>query len=86
MNAEREINPVEIFSGTAWQAEMVKSLLENAEINAFLKDPIIGSISPWYAAPGGAGAVKVYVSGFDSKEAKEVVDQYRKNMLENGQF
>jgi len=35
MKAKKEIHPVKIFAGTAWQAEMVKSLLEDVEMGSF---------------------------------------------------
>ena len=38
MKTDKEIYPVEVFAGTAVQANLVKSLLENAEIEAYLKD------------------------------------------------
>jgi len=41
-----------IFVGTAWEAGIVKSLLENAEIEALLKDEIMGTLNPWWTAPG----------------------------------
>ncbi len=50
-----EAGPVEVFSGTIWQAELVKSLLENAEIQTFLKDEFNGVMIPWVIAGGGAG-------------------------------
>ena len=71
---------VEIFDGTAWQAEMVKSLLANAEVEAFLKDEIMGTLNPWYTAPGGAGSVKVFVSSLDYDRAKLVVTEYEENL------
>lgn len=37
---------VEVFAATILQAEMVKSLLENAEIKTFVKDGIIGTLNP----------------------------------------
>ena len=74
------IEPVEVFAGTAWQAGMVKSLLENEEIEAFLKDDIIGTLGPWWAAAGGAGSVKVFVSNLDFMKAKVIVDEYEKNL------
>ena len=80
---KKEIEPVEVFSGTAWQAGMVKSLLENAEIEAFIKDGIMGTFNPWWTAPGGAGAVKVFVSKEDYAKAKEVVNEYEKNLKDN---
>ena len=58
METDYEIEPVEIYCGDIMQAEMLRSLLENAEINAFLKDEMMGTLT----APGGACAVKVLVS------------------------
>lgn len=72
--------PVEIFAGTPWQAEMVKNLLENEGINAYIKDEILGTLNPWWAAPGGAGGVKVTVSGLDVVKALRIVKEYEKNL------
>lgn len=44
METDNEITPVEVFSGTIWQAEMLKNLLEAAEIKVYLKDEINGTI------------------------------------------
>jgi hypothetical protein len=78
-----EIVPVEVFSGTTLEAGIVKSLLENAEIEAFLMDEIIGTLTPWWTAPGGAGAVRVFVSSRDYNTAKEIVEEYIKNINTN---
>lgn len=83
MKTNTEIVPIEIFSGTIWQAEMVKSLLENAEIQAFLKDENTGSLAPWYTASGGVGSVKVVVSSSDFDKAKLIVTEYEKNIKTN---
>lgn len=80
MHPEDEIESVEVFAGTTWQAEMLKSLLADAEIEAFLKDEIIGTLSPWWAAPGGAGSVKVIVSSQDFERAIVIVNDYQKNL------
>jgi hypothetical protein len=84
MKDTKDREPVEVFAGTTWQAEMVKSLLENAEVEAFLMDEIMGTLNPWYTAPGGAGAVKVFVASSDYNRAKQVVDEYQENLRENG--
>ena len=65
--------PVEVFAGTAWEAALLKSLLENAEIEAFLKDEIRGTMAPWHVTPGGTNPVKIVVSGRDVEKANEVV-------------
>jgi hypothetical protein len=79
MKEKDDIRSVLIFSGTATEAAMVKSLLENAEIQAFLKDDVLGTMQPWVTSPGGAGAVKVIVSSAEAEMAKLVVDEYEKN-------
>jgi hypothetical protein len=84
MKTNDDIHPVEVFSGTGWQAEMVKSLLENAEIETFLGDENTGTLAPWYTAGGGAGSVKVIVSSLDYEKARSVVAEYEQNINENG--
>ena len=80
MKTDKGINPVEVFAGTAVQAILVKSLLENAEIEAYLKDEFTGTLYPWHTTPGGVGAVKVFVSSVDHEKARIVVDEYESNM------
>ena len=83
MKKNQQVDLVEIFAGTPWQAGMVKSLLENAEIEAFMADEIIGTLSPWWTAPGGAGAVKVYISNAEFDKAKGVVEEYENNLKDD---
>jgi hypothetical protein len=78
MKKNQEIEPVEIFDGTQWQAMLVKSLLDNAEIESFVKDQRMGVLAPWNVDAGGAGPVKIFVSSLDYEKAKEVIDQYEK--------
>ena len=80
MKTNDKIVPVVVFSGTIWQAEMIKSLLANAEIEGYLKDEISGTIVPWFTSPGGVGSVKVVVSNLDYEKANQVVDDYNKNI------
>jgi len=67
---------VEVFRGTMMEAAIVKSLLENAEVEAFLKDEFL---TPWNDASGWQNAVKIIVSSEDIEQAKIVVDEYLKN-------
>ena len=85
MKTSNETRPIMIFAGTNWEAGVVKSLLQNAEIEAYLKDEHIGMLEPWVSAAGGAGAVKVFVSDLDFKNASEIVNEFKKNMNENGE-
>jgi hypothetical protein len=76
---KEENNPIEVFAGTAWEAAIVKSLLENAEIEVFLKDEIRGTMVPWHISPGGTDSVTVVVSSANHENAKQVVDEYKAN-------
>jgi len=78
MNSNQEIYPVEVFDGNDWEASIVKSLLDNAEIESFIKDEKMGVLAPWNVAGGGAGSVKIFVSSVDLEKAKEVIEQYEK--------
>jgi len=58
-----------VFRGTVSNAEFVRMILRDADILSFLEDEVIGTMAPWYAAPEGAGAVKVIVSAADEEKA-----------------
>ncbi|MBV5311912.1 MAG: DUF2007 domain-containing protein [Prolixibacteraceae bacterium] len=78
MDSNQEISAVEVFDGNQWEASLVKSLLDNAEVESFLKDERMGVLAPWNVAGGGAGSVKIFVSSLDYEKAREVIDQYEK--------
>jgi hypothetical protein len=76
MKKTKEDYLVELYSGIVWQAEMVKDLLENEGIKAFLKDEITGTLNlPW----DGLGSVKVIISNLDYDKAKVIVEKYNKS-------
>jgi len=77
-----EDNSIVVFSGTTWQAQMVKSLLESSGITAFIKDGIIGTLAPWYSGGGGA-AVKVIILDKDLDKAMPIIEEYERNIREN---
>lgn len=77
-----EIEPIEVYSGSIWEVELVKSLLENAEIETFLKDENVGTLAPWYTAGGGAGSIKVVVSSLDYDSARIIIEEYENNRKE----
>ena len=80
MKTKDENAPVEVFAGSLAQVGLVKSLLENAEIEVFLKDEILGTLNPWWTSPGGAGAISVFVAFRDFQKAKIIIYDYEKNI------
>ena len=83
MNPNNQIEPVEIFAGTIWEAELLKSIMDDAEIESFLLNEFTGTMAPWYTASGGAGSVKVIVSSVDYERAKAIIEEFQENMRAN---
>lgn len=77
MKSKKEIRSVEIYAGTHWEVELLKSLLENENIGAYLKDGIIGTTFPFHAAPGAANPVKLVVSSTDYDKALIVLQEFK---------
>jgi hypothetical protein len=75
--------PAEIYAGTLWQAEMVKSLLENAEIEASLFNQNNKSLFPSFSLGFDSELVKVVVSNVDIDKAIEVVKEFIENERKN---
>jgi len=67
---------VVVFAGASMEAEIVRNMLQNSEIKAFLKDQNVGTLAPWYTSPGGSGSVKVVVNSYDYEEAKQIIEAY----------
>jgi hypothetical protein len=59
---------------------MVKTLLEDSNIEAFIQDEIMGTLNPWWTAPGGAGAVRVFAAAENYDKAKRIVKDYEQNL------
>ena len=59
---------VEVFTGSPWEAEITKGLLESNGIEAVLKDGIMGVIAP-YISP----EVAVLVNESDYQSATEII-------------
>ncbi|HZK07337.1 MAG TPA: hypothetical protein VFC92_03980 [Bacteroidales bacterium] len=72
----KELKPTEIFSGTAWQADQIRNMLMDNEIEAYLGDEIWGMDAPNEESQSIGGGVSVYVGKDDLGDARVVVDRY----------
>lgn len=68
MKKEDITKSVEVFSGSPWEAEIVKGLLESNSILCVVKDGIMGTLAP-YIAP----AVSILVTEGDYEAATELI-------------
>ena len=82
MDPKPNIKAVIIFTGTTWQAGMVKSMLENEGIEAYLFDGVRGTYNPGWNLPGEGGSVRVMVSEENLADAKLIVEEYEANTRE----
>ena len=71
---------IEVFAGNIVEVGLVQSLLDNDGIQSWLKDEIVGTLNPWYAAPGGSGAIKVLVLKADFEKSKLIIEEYERGV------
>ena len=76
MGTTENIKPVEVFAGTSWQAEIIREMLSDNEIEAFLGDEIWGMDAPMQNAPDSVGTVRVFVDREHLHDAKVIVERY----------
>jgi hypothetical protein len=69
-------DPVVVYTGTAWQAEQLRGLLENAGIESFLRDEVMGRIDAPALAAAAVGAVKVVVTRENMTRAEEILRDF----------
>jgi hypothetical protein len=65
-----------VHSGNSIETGFIKSLLEEYGIQTLLQDELMGTIAPWYIAPGGVGAVKILIARSDYERAKAIIDEF----------
>ena len=64
------------FEGKSVDAEFVKNILDENEIECFLKDDTMGHLFPLFVTHGGINPVKVFVFQKDIDEAKKIIANY----------
>ena len=77
MEKDNSLTPYEVFDGTAWEAGLLKSMLEDNDIETILKD---ASFAPWNLFPVRSGSVKVFVALRDLENARNIVKEFYTNM------
>jgi hypothetical protein len=65
-----------VYEGDFAGASLLRGLLEDADIDAFLRDEVTGALAPFTVSPGGAFAVKVVVRAGDLEQARPIVEGF----------
>ena len=76
-NEDKSLAPYEVFDGTAWEAGLLKSILEDNDIETILEE--LTSL-PWNILPTTGSSAKVFVALKDLDQARAIVDEFYTNM------
>lgn len=69
--------PFEVFEGSPWEAGLLKSILEDNDIETIIQQ---SSSLQWNLVPTDGASMKVYVAKDDLEQARSIVDEFYNNM------
>jgi len=74
---DNELSPYEVFAGTAWEAGLLKSILEDNDIETLIQQDMS---LPWNILPTVGSSAKIFVALKDYDHAREIVKEFYTNM------
>jgi hypothetical protein len=74
---DKNLAPHEVFEGSAWEAGLLKSILEDNDIETITQQ---AASLPWNIMPTGAASMKVFVAFENLEQAQSIVDDFYTNM------
>lgn len=74
---DKNLAPHEVFEGSAWEAGLLKSILEDNDIETIMQEAYA---LPWNAIPVKGAAAKVFVALENLEQARAIVDEFYTNM------
>jgi hypothetical protein len=74
---DKSLTPYEVYEGSAWEAGLLKSILEDNDIETIIQQATALPINIW---PTEAATIKVFVALKDLEQAKAIVDEFYTNM------
>ncbi len=74
---DKDLTPYEVFEGSAWEAGLLQSILEDNEIETYVTEAYS---LPWNTLPVKGAAAKVFVALKDLEQAKSIVEEFYSNM------
>jgi hypothetical protein len=76
MSTQNTSMQVEVFSGEFWKASLMRQLLADHDIFAYLGNELLSSIDPVIVSTTVASHVSLKVSQTDSQRALELIEEY----------
>ena len=73
----KSLTPYEVFEGSQWEAGLLKSILEDNDIETYITEAFA---LPWNNIPVKGAAAKVFVALKDLEQAKAIVEEFYSNM------
>ncbi|MFA5972132.1 MAG: DUF2007 domain-containing protein [Lentimicrobiaceae bacterium] len=74
---DKSLTPYEVFAGSPWEAGLLKSILEDNDIETIIQQSTALPMNIW---PTDAATMKVYVALKDYEQAKAIVEEFYTNM------
>lgn len=74
---DTSLTPYEVFAGSAWEAGLLKSILEDNDVETILQQSSALPINIW---PTEGAIMKVFVALKDLEQAKAIVKEFYTNM------
>lgn len=74
---DKDLAPYEVFEGSAWEAGLLKSILEDNDIITYMSE---ANSLPWNIIPVKGAVAKVFVAQKDLEQAKAIVEEFYSNM------
>ncbi len=74
---DKDISPFEVFEGSPWEAGLLKSILEDNDIETLMQQ---ASSLQWSIMPTDRATMKVFVAKDDLEQARAIVDEFYNNM------
>ncbi len=74
---DKNLSPYEVFSGSPWEAGLLKSILKDNDIETIVQQATTLPMNIW---PTDAATMKVYVAMKDFEQAKAIVEEFYTNM------
>jgi hypothetical protein len=77
---DKNLAPHEVFEGSAWEAGLLKSILEDNDIETIMQEAYS---LPWNTIPVKGASAKLFVALENLEQAQAIVDEFYTNMAKD---